>query len=387
MAVVLLGGQVTWKGEQDEDGHRDYEVVHKVQAGKEDGPYLVMTCPGLPEEGQAWNFDNDVDELAWCKFQRKVEPVVSGEANELWLVTSYFSTRPVDKCREEPQLDPLLEPYKLSVGVNKYTEEAAYDVDGKKITNSAFEVIRGPQNEWDASRAVVKITQNVPDPEANLLISMLDTVNDDDMWRFPPRSVKYSNFSLERKYHGSCEVYYTRTLEFDIRPEGFDRHILDEGTKVLNGEWNSTTRAWDLININGFPPNPLNPNHFTRATDPHGNPIRMILDGHGKPWTPNADETLYWWCVDNGVEPFVENNTCSGVTDTAWYWNANLKGPFDSEVDAEVACDDPNQETAVWPGDLLCPEDPNQPGRIYVRKYRGANFFSLFAPNLPSVIE
>lgn len=389
MAVTVRQGQWTWSVEQDEDGHREYRVVQLVDADREDGPYAVLNCPGLPEEGQAWNFDNDVDEWAWCKFDRKVTPVVEGEANELWKVESVFTTRPVDKCREDPILDPLLEPMKLTISVNKYQEEALYDVSGRKITNSAHEVIRGPQNEWDASRAVVRITQNVADAEATLLLKYLDHVNDAPLWGFGLRCVKFSNFTLERKYHGNCDVYYARMLEFDCRADSFDRKILDEGTKVLNGKWD-TNREWQLIDINGSPPDPSNPRHFVRAVDAQLNPIRVILDGHGKPWANEAG-ALFWWCVDDGVDPFVENNTCGGVSDTAFYYSACVHGPFDTELEALDNCGgNTDPDVCFDPNDLDCdtlPMTNTEPGRIFVKKYKQMDMPNKFGPDFPTVLE
>lgn len=376
MAVELLDGHVTWSMEQDEDSHREYVVVHKVRADRLDGPFAVSNCPGLPEEGSVWNFDNELDVLAWCKFDKKVTPMVPGEANEYWLVESKFSTKPVDKCRDEPILDPLQEPDKISGGVVKYTEEGISDATGRPILNSAHEVIRGPQNEWDASRSTVRVVQNVADLELPVLDKYIDRLNEGQMWGLGIRQIKFSNYSWEQKFHGFCDVYYTRTLEFEIRREGFDRSILDEGTKVLNGHWDHTTGDWVNDAVGGFAPNYLNPTHFMRAVDPQGNPIRAILDGAGNPFVPNAAEVLKFWCVDNGVDFFVQEDTCSGVQTTAWYWGAYVKGPYNTEAEADAVCSEEADEDPATgsnllqaPDDLICVGAPNEPARIRVKKY------------------
>lgn len=68
----------------------------------------------------------------------------------------------------------------------------------------------------------------------------------------------------------------------DALVSGFDRDLLDEGTKVLHGRWASTGK-WTLLDINGVPPDPENPQHFDRFTDRNGNPARVLLDGSGRP--------------------------------------------------------------------------------------------------------
>lgn len=383
MAVELVQGHYTWSVKQDEEGHREYEIIHRVKADPEDGPYEVVNCPGLPEHGGAWNFDNDVDPDATCQWKKDADPVVAGEKNEYWLVKSYYSTRLEKACREEAAQDPLMEPDKFSYSITKYTEEATTDMFGQPIKNSAHEQIRGPQNEWDASRLVVRVTQNVPLLELGILRKYVDYVNESEMWGFPKRSIKFSNFSVEEKFRGGdCDVYYIRTLEFEVRLEGFDRSLLDEGNKVLNGKWEATTDTWTLIDINGVPPNPLNPAHFIRMTDRPGNPMRTLLDGAGKPFLAGVEDTK-WWCFDDGFDPFIQETTCSGAQGIAFYSGAYVQGPYDTEVDAEVACDDPDEELQTAPEDMIC-VGAGTPAKIRVKKYLQGDLLTKL--NLPTTL-
>ena len=166
------------------------------------------------------------------------------------------------------------------------------------VVNSAHEQIRGPQAEFDVSRPTIKIEQNRPLLELELWAPMLNTVNNATLWGAPRGCVKLSNVSWEKLYHGQCGIYYKRTFEFDVwmrinpaspdpqNPEiisGFDRTVLDEGTKMLNGHW-TTSGLYSVSNIApSTPPDPHDPSHFVRAIDRKGNPIKMILNGHGLP--------------------------------------------------------------------------------------------------------
>jgi hypothetical protein len=282
---------------RDRDGHREYKIRWQIETSSSlDGPATVLQCPGLPQPGQYWVVDGDVDLWATCKLDAVVTPhpqYTEGERVNLWIVEQTFSTKGDDKrCKDQQWDDPLLVPDRISGTFSKYQEEATFDRFGRQILNSAFEQIRGPQVEFDANRPTVKISQNRAALEIDLFLPMVDTVNAFPLWGLPRRTIKLSNVSWERKFYGSCYLYYERTFEFDIRAPksitdvlGFDRILLDEGSKALNGHWDPSTGNWVLDDIGGQPPSRFNPSHFIRLYDLQGNPMHAVLDGQGKPIT------------------------------------------------------------------------------------------------------
>lgn len=285
MAATLIDGQTTWSGSRDDEGHREYKITHLVKHDFLDGPKTIMDCPGLPVPGSIWNFDNDIDIWAFCYPSMIVRPhkQKDGEKFRYSTVEQKFSTKPMKRCSDTSIEDPLLEPDRISGSFVKYTQEALYDRFGERIKSSSHEQFRGPQVEFDANRPAVKIEQNVSDLELALFSELIDHVNDAPLWGLPARCVKLDDAPWEKKLYGSCSVYYTRSLSFSIMFETFDRDLLDEGTKVLHGHWNTTTGEWDLDNINGAAPDPNNPQHFDRYKDKNGENARVILDGTGKP--------------------------------------------------------------------------------------------------------
>lgn len=299
MAATVINGQHAWSMDTDAEGYRNYKIKFLVRCDTTDGPATVAQALGLPQPGDPWIIDNDTDLWVWCRPNLQVTPYQAkeGEPHNWWMVERTFSNKPLDKdkqkCADVKIEDPLLEPMKISGGFTKYTEEATKDLFGKPIRNSAHEQIRGPQNEWDASRMFVRIDQNVLFLELPLLNSMRDTVNKYPLWGLPTRCIKLSSISWERLYHGQCHVYYKRSFEFEIRNESFDRDILDEGTKVLEGFWDKITGEWVLKNINGLPPDKNNPSHFMKAIDRKGNPFKAILNGAGEPYAPLSEITCY----------------------------------------------------------------------------------------------
>jgi hypothetical protein len=289
-----LRGLQNWPGSRDAEGHRTWKATFLVvsdQAG--DGPATVIKTPGLPVLGAPWVIGNDVDTWAWCHADTTLTPVITKEPNFWWEVEMMFSTKPPDKdkrrCQDNEITDPLMEPQKISGQSVKYQVEATHDRFGLRITNSAFEQLRGPQVEFDQNRMSVKIEQNRANLEYPLIASMLNTVNANPLWGFEARMIKLSDFSFERALVGQCNVYFKRTFTFDIVSKltgqfvsGWDRVLLDEGTKVLKGHWNPSGN-WVLDPVNGAPPDPDNPTHFIRFKDKNNENARVILDGMGQP--------------------------------------------------------------------------------------------------------
>lgn len=291
-------GMIHWSLSRDGDGHRTYKAQYKVRTtSASDGPSVVLNCPGLPRPGTAWSVGNDSDPSAFCLHNAAVNPMYDGERILHWTVELTFSTKPSSWCQDTLQEYPLLQPAEVSGTFTKDKEEATVDRFRRPITNSAWEQIRGPVVEFDVSRPTVTISQNVATftQAAVLPYIMRDCVNQLPLWGFGRRCIKLSNVSWERKYYGQCYQYYNRKLEFEIHADslsvqdaqkhvsGWDRDILDEGTKVLNGRWNRVTGVWELLNIDGQAPNPSNPEHFIRFKDKNGENTNVILNGAGLP--------------------------------------------------------------------------------------------------------
>lgn len=283
-------GYQVWEVDVDEEGHREYTLLTLVQSATTDGPAAILQTPGLALPGSYWSVFGDSDPWAICKANAKVSMVAQKTVNYWWTVEQKFSTKGnPKKCQDEKIEDPLLEPQKVSGSFLRSQKEAVYDRFGLPIKSSSHEQLRGESVKFDEMNPTVKIEQNVPDLQLPLLASMRNSVNDAPLWGMSARCVKVVGISWERLFHGGCYVYYKRSFDFEINDETFDRDVLDEGTKVLNGHWNLLTGDWTLDNIDGGPPNPNYPSHFNRYKDRNGENAKVILDGLGKPITDDTE--------------------------------------------------------------------------------------------------
>ena len=228
MTAQLRQGLRTWSGDQDERGHRTYKAAFLVECDYEDGPYTIMNCPGLPATGSYWSFQGDTDIWAICI--PKIEVRIHDE-------------REGDRSK-----------------IWKVIRTFTTDVNQ---ANCSEETYNDPLLEPDRiSGAFVKTTKEATqDRYGNPLVN-----------------------SAWEQYRGAC-------VEFDILYETFDRDLLDEGTKVLNGHWanpdgstgTGALSQWHLDSINGAAPDRFNPSHFIRYKDRNGENTRCLLNGRGTP--------------------------------------------------------------------------------------------------------
>lgn len=358
-----------------------------------------MACPDLPLPGSPYQFTPPVaesDEWAWCTFGADVEPVVQGENCEYYDVTFTYTTRPYvgqtgvgwpatgegnpggggappggepTRCNDQQIQNPLLEPVKIHGASTTYTEQGQEDRFGRPIRNSAHQLVKGPNNEWDANRSGFTVEQNWPTLDYPLCKKLENRVNQDPIWGFPARSVKLSRFTWRLNLWGTCFFYFTRIFEFevrtkevrivgttglaaacdqdplDIQPDAdtllvgdWDRCLDDVGSKFLYGRWGTNNERdtdgstgkdwrgkWVILpwerTAGGDPvwPDANNPSHFVEATDPQGNPGEYFLRD-GLP----ANTDIVGPPIGTSAPRNITNSGAPGKIHIEYYRNANF---------------------------------------------------------------
>lgn len=298
--VCRYRGSYSVDGGRDEEGYRSYTLVSLVRCDVTDGPANVLRTPGLPIPGAPWTFRNDFDLWVWCRptARVRIHQAKPGYPARAYTVEQIFSNKPLprdqQRCSNVPIEDPLLEPVKISGTFVKKQEEGVLDRNGQTIKNSSHEFHRGPMNEWDMSLPTVRIEQNVAVLNLGLLANYVDTVSDRTMWGTPARCVKLDNITWERRFHGLCNLYYNRVLDFSVSyrrspldnslESGHDRWLPDVGTKVIRGRWdNNGSSATYRKYLVDSGVNRNDPSHFIRYQDPKGNVSTVVLNGEGAP--------------------------------------------------------------------------------------------------------
>tara|TARA_R110000751_G_scaffold152635_1_gene257744 strand:- start:262 stop:1149 length:888 start_codon:yes stop_codon:yes gene_type:complete len=285
--MAIVTGRVNWTGGRDKEGHRVYNITWLVNSTTAEGPEKIGGATGLAAIGSQWAYGSDLDAWALCYPTLKIKPVVKREPGEWWEVQQTFSTKPLNRCQDTEIENPLNEPANISGGFVKYTREVTKDRNGEPVESSSHEMFRGGSVEFDDNRPTVSISGNVLVLPLSTFAPMVDTVNDATLWGLAKRKIKLSNVSWERLLYGTCTFYYRLTYEFDIRMEGtgFDRVLIDEGTKVLKPGGNVD-----------------DPRDFQVYKDGNGENTRVLLDGAGSALVNSASP------FEITVEYYAESN-------------------------------------------------------------------------------
>lgn len=289
----VVDGRVGWTVTRDDDGFRNYRVVHRVRTLYADGPQAAMNAVGLPLVGSQWGVgwldSNDFDPWVFCLPNLTASPdqAKKGEPHRYWAVTQLFSNKPrSERCQDQEIDDPLLEPqgvsgtftqdtFQAGKGYSSLAAAAAGGARDKLLANSAHEPLRG-LNVRDGN-PTVRIAQNKAVLGLSSFAETVNTVNDDTLWGLTKRKILLTNVTWERRVQGTCDYYYTRIFDFEVKFDGFDWVEPDYGTMAAKGKWVNKVWIRDL-NISD---DPLA--DFARYKDDRGENANTFLDGSGNP--------------------------------------------------------------------------------------------------------
>jgi hypothetical protein len=319
MSAVNLG-PISMGLARDDEGWKEYTVTYKILTTSfDDGPQTVINAPGLPTIGSTWTFGNDIDDWVWCSAATRIAPHTHHADDgpvATWTLEQTFTNRPRWRCQDNNIENPLLEPPRISGSFVKYVEEKQKGRDGEYFKSSSHELYTGPDVEFDSNRPTISIEITRSTLPLGTISSMVDTVNDANLWGLSPRKIKLSNMSFRRMLYGICTYYYIISYEFDINFKTFDRIVPDVGTREINpwffaninketnAIWtvDDTLEKWPYKNSHGqtviletyTPAKKLKdiPRAFTKITDENGNPLGFhLLDGNGRIFTGADGQT------------------------------------------------------------------------------------------------
>jgi hypothetical protein len=313
--MATLRGRRAWGMTRTREGHRVYHITFRVECNKLEGPAVAIQTPGLPIPGAIWDPDNsssdEVDFWAWCRLETPiVQEAPDGEPNTAFDLTYTFSTEPLrfdegTNLGGDPSFgnagggnlgstDPLIEFPKVTGEFSPFTFEPTVDRFNRAIRTSSHEQIRGAQNEWEDQRPIIRVEYNSGSfNDVALVYAMRNHVNSAPLWGFNKRCIRLVPKGWDRQFHGVTRQFFRIAVEFHIKPDGWDRDVLDEGTKVLEGHWDkdpdsATYRAWVVhTDENGDDLNPNNPANFVRFKDWNDENATVVLNGAGVPYNPD----------------------------------------------------------------------------------------------------
>jgi len=160
-------------------------------------------------------------------------------------------------------VSPLADPWIVEWDFVTSNEPIDTDIDGKPITNSAGESF-DPAITKDFHDLLLRIQRNEAAFNPIVADNYEDAISSDYFWGFEPGKVKCVQFTGKTAVRGQFWYWQVR-YAFQIRKEGWQRRLLDQGFR----QYNETTEKYEHIQIEDETGNKIN------VTEP------WPLDGHG----------------------------------------------------------------------------------------------------------
>lgn len=219
---------------------RTYSVDYEVETNdKDDGPAVVTQylLANVADIGNAYGgAGSELTDLGTYLQSWTVDCTTRDGLT--WKATAEYGPL------EPPNEDPLLESPDYDWDGVTFEEVVDQDVDGLAVVNSAGDYFDPPITR-DANRSVLTVTRNESSFNPGLADLYRDVVNSDTFAGAAPGTVKCS--SIKGKWVPFPDLfaggYWQVTYVFHFKREGWNRVILDQGFRKLDG----TTRKPILI--------------------------------------------------------------------------------------------------------------------------------------------
>lgn len=191
----------------------------------------------------------------------------SASDNLTWTVTATYNKWNPDYN----QINPISNRPRVSIEWQQEEEVVEVDLEGNPVVASnglPFD----PAPVRNRSIAIIRIEQNRPSFDRDLLFGYKDAVNQDYFLGFDPGTVKVLNITTGDDYDPTAGKYWKYNFEFAVDQNGWKRKLLDSGFYAL--DTSVTPYKYKKILINGDSP-----------TQP------CPLDGAGGVLTPPVDSS------------------------------------------------------------------------------------------------
>lgn len=249
----------------------DYKHQEKISLewlietdNKQDGPKTIQVqAQAFPTEPlarvyQAYAYGNDYDEFMLAKSLRlRRDP----KSQYLWhAIVEYDNTLDPGQKNQNPLLRDPIDDW----DIEQFQRAITKDIDGVLLATPAGQPYDPPM-EIDDSRPILTYTRNESSWPSQIL-TYQDAINSDTfLGVFPARTVKV-NIRAAKRFENDVKFYETRYV-FHFRYDGWDRVILNQGTK-----WKKSADSY-----------------VTHTLPPGQKPVLLNEDGTIK--APSADPT------------------------------------------------------------------------------------------------
>jgi hypothetical protein len=232
VAIIGVALDTPAEGTFDAQGRYSETAYYKVQSDdKTDGPYVVLTAPGLPQPG---NFVGSGASIAFFQTATANRETRTASGGAVWKVTVQYG--PYDWTTATPLGDPSNFPIRFRWEIEEFERPSIKDVTGAAILNSAGQPFGEPVMVED-SRRVLLVVRNEPvagfDPI--LADSFANTLNAAVWNGAAAKTVKAKPIVTgDQQYSQELQGwFFPVTYRFHYRAEGWQAELVDQGFAEL----------------------------------------------------------------------------------------------------------------------------------------------------------
>jgi len=251
---MILDVKEDWRGLEAEVGIDGAGAtrIFTVQFDENDKPVkrplLAYSAAGIPANKATHPFK------PWLHVQRKnVKSIgpLDFEVTVYYSARSTFGTTGNTGDVPDPEQSPFEAPWVVEWDFVTSNEPIDTDIDGKPITNSAGESFDPPIT-TDVHDLLLRIQRNEAAFNPVAANNYKNAVNSDWFWGFGPGLVKCVQFTARTALKGQLWYWQVR-YAFQIRQDGWQRRIRDEGYRTKTGEYNSdgSEKYEEIVDKNG----------------------------------------------------------------------------------------------------------------------------------------
>jgi len=225
-------------------------------------PFLAQNAAGIPTLNSAHPYK------PWLYVKNKnVESIGPFDFEVTVNYTTRSTTGGQEGEMQDPTESPLEAPWIVEWDFVMSNEPIDTDIDGKPIINSAGESFDPPITK-DFHDLLLRIQRNEATFNPIIANDYKGAINSDWFWGFAPGLVKCVQFTARTAIRGTFWYWQVR-YAFQMRKDGWQRRIIDEGYRTKTGELTSEGRAkYKNITDDGTP-----------EGDPVSQPVQLNGEG------------------------------------------------------------------------------------------------------------
>jgi hypothetical protein len=221
-------------GGMDAEYSREYTITYFVTTDdNDDGAQIVMNCPGIPKLGGLYVLGNDWDPQATVGSIRAMQ---RDAPNEWEVEVVYQTDRKLAPDPADVDLKITASTRSRMIVIPGFYEDprnAVPDVGyDQGVHNSAgMHFDPPPEIEWE--EPVLTINRNVRSVDWPFIMSVTNSVNSDDFFGCPPRTLKLSTPTVESAFDADTGEYWKMTYSLIYKYDTWDVQILNRGEYYL----------------------------------------------------------------------------------------------------------------------------------------------------------